>query len=347
MAVVDFAIGAGSVDEEYLFAEVSDLVLMPDHRFVVVDTEASRVAVFGREGHFVSEIGRPGEGPGEFHRPPRSASVSPDGEVWVEIRNYQVYVPTPSSHQWSYSRTVSVGRERQVYGRPMFASNGATAVRSGGWRDALVWIVDGEIVREDTLPSYVPSDEMGYGVFWSQRMRDGTRARSEVPGPYHPRDLLRLSGVGVYAVAVTSRYAINLFGDRGVRFATIRREDAAPRISLAERRRAEHVVDSLVAFYKQFGAIYTKLAVPELKPPIEELWYDEDSRLWVQLSRPDTDSLARAHVYSDRGRFLFAAAWPRDVSLVHGAIRDTVAVGRRIDVLDVPTVVRMTFARRD
>jgi len=341
VAVVDFAIGAGMTDADYLFAGVSDLALLPDHRFIVVDSKALRVAVFGREGRFITDIGGPGEGPGEFARRPYSASVSREGEVWVKMvsRGYQVYVP--HSQHWSYSRTVSLGPKRPVYGSPMFATDGAIVMRTRG--DALVWIVAGEIVLEDTLPPRISERELGYGEFVSPDGDWGAGVR----GPYHPKDLLALGRTGGYAMVVTSRYAINLFGDRGVRFATIRREDMGPRVSVEERERAEHVVDSLVDFYKRVGAIYPSFVVPRRKPPIEELWYDEDNRLWVQLSRPDTDSLARAHVYSDRGVFLFAATWPRDVSLVHGAIRDTVAIGRRIGVLDVEEVVRMTFARRN
>ena len=351
VAVVDFAIGTSMTDPDYQFAEVRDLVLLPDHRFVVVDYQERRVAVFDREGRFVTDIGGPGEGPGEFAGRPVSASVGPNGEVWVEFRaTYQVY--TPDSQNWSYSRTVRLGPkrpdQRYLKGKPMFAPDGSIAIwAKGGSRGTLVWIVGGEIVREDTLPPAIPSDEMGYGVASLGMGNDGRPIQEVLRGPYHPRDLEALGRTGGYAMAVTSRYAIRLFGDDGVHFLTIRRQHPGPRVSSAERRRAEHVVDSLVAVYRQHGGTYPAFVVPQRKPPIRDLWYDEDNRLWVQLSRPDTDSLARAHVYSDRGRFLFAAAWPREVSLSHGAIRGAVAVGRRIGALDVPEVVRMTFAPRD
>lgn len=325
VAVVDFAIGTSMTDPDYQFAEVRDLVLLPDHRFVVVDYQERRVAVFDREGRFVTDIGGPGEGPGEFAGRPVSASVGPEGEVWVRLLNrYHVYAP--HAQHWSYSRTVTLGPERRIWGKPVFATDGAIGIPDGSGvsRFALVWVVAGEIVREDTLPPAIPSDEMGYGVFSGGMGNDGRPIQQVLRGPYQPRDLEALGRTGGYAMAVTSRYAIRLFGADGVHFRTIRRQHPGPRVSSAERRRAEHVVDSLVAFYKQLDATYPAFSVPRRKPPIRDLWYDEDDRLWVQLSRPDTDSLARAHVYSDRGRFLFTAAWPREVSLGHGAIRGAV-----------------------
>ena len=46
---------------------------------------------------------------------------------------------------------------------------------------------------------------------------------------------------------------------------------------------------------------YPDFTVPDRKPPIKYLWYDEDGRLWVQLWEADGDSLATAHVYDHGG----------------------------------------------
>ncbi|MDE2874817.1 MAG: hypothetical protein OXU69_07530 [Gemmatimonadota bacterium] len=94
----------------------------------------------------------------------------------------------------------------------------------------------------------------------------------------------------------------------------------------------------MATFYRQqpIEIQYQPGEIPERKPPIENLWFDADDRLWVRLRGEDGDSLTRAHVYSAAGEFLFHAAWPREVSLEHGVIRGDVAIGFATDEFDVP-----------
>ena len=343
VAAVDFVIGGHTSDAAYQFGQVRDLALLSDDRFLVADRLMRRVALFSESGQFITHVGRPGEGPGEFRRYPRSVTVSPNDEIWVEVP-YGFLVFSPVSESWSYDRTVRAGPRRPVRGKPMFAGDGAVGLRvpvpSNG---VVVWVTEGGVVREDTLPHLIPWDEMGYGEFFAET-GDGRPIRLEARGPYHAKDLLRLGRAGGYARAVTSRYAIELFGDDGVHVTTVSRQYAGPRVSVAEQRREEHILDSLSTLSNSLGLSYPEFVVPERKPPIEDLWYDEENRLWVQLSNAEADSLARAHVYTKLGEFLFAAAWPRDVSLEHGAIRGRAAIGVRRGVFDVPEIVRMTFS---
>ena len=344
VAVADFVIGGHTLESAYQFGEIRDLALFHDYRLLVADRLMRRVAMFSASGQFVTDVGTPGDGPGEFRSYPRSITVSPNDEIWVEVL-YGFHVFSSMSQGWSYDRTVRAGPRRQVRGKAMFAGDGAVGLRIPGMHGELVWVTEGGVVREDTLPRVVPWAEMGYGEFFA-RTGDGRQIRQELRGPYHPKDLLRLGRTGGYARVVTSRYEIEVFGDDGIRVATISRQHAGPTVSVTERRREEHILDSLITFYGRRGSSYPEFVVPERKPPIEDLWYDEENRLWVQLSTAEADSFARAHVYTKLGEFLFAGAWPRDVSLEHGAIRGRAAIGVRIGVLDVPEIVRMTFAVR-
>ena len=63
------------------FTEVTDIVARGDN-LIVLDRRESRLVEIGEREEFVREIGRKGEGPGEF----RSASVAgvmDDGDLWV------------------------------------------------------------------------------------------------------------------------------------------------------------------------------------------------------------------------------------------------------------------------
>ena len=344
VAATDFVIGGRAVDAAHQFGDVQDLAMFPDHRFLVADGLLRRVALFTGSGQFIADVGRPGEGPGEFESAPRSVAVSPNEQIWVKMpSSFQVFSPVPEG--WSYAKTVRAGPRRLVRGKPAFAVDGSIGLRIPGVHGSVVWVTEETVVREDTLPSAIPFDEMGYREFFAET-RDGRPIRLEARGPFHPKDLLRLARTGGYARALTSRYVIDLFGDDGSHLATISQRYVGPQVTRLERQREEHILDSLSTYYKRRGWTYPTFEVPERKPPIENLWYDEDNRLWVQISTTASDTLAKAHVYTKLGEFLFVAAWPRDVSLEHGAIRGRTAIGVRMGVFDVPEIVRMSFNAR-
>lgn len=351
VAVVDFRIGGDiAAGEEYQFADVRGLALLPDDRFVVSDYMAQRVGLYAAGGRFITEIGGVGEGPGEFDRP-WTVAVDPAGSVWVFVYSpgrvgFLTY--TPESAGASYLGFLSPDRRPEEQRRclssrkPLFAADGLIGLTScdGPLHGVRLWVdPDGIVVREDTLPRHVSGEELGARRFTFP----GTPGSNwvEVLGPFAPADHLADARSGAYARCVTRRYEIDLYDERGVRFRTITREQVGPRVSRAERGREEFVVDSLRTAYQPGD--YPDFTVPERKPPIRYLWYDEDGRLWVQLWEADGDSLATAHVYDHAGDFLFEAQWPLDVSLREGAIRGDAAVGVGTGAFDIPEVVRMTF----
>lgn len=60
------SIGVTEGDAPYLFQSVTAARLLPDGRIVVADRGHAAIRVFDRDGGFLTEMGRSGEGPGEF-----------------------------------------------------------------------------------------------------------------------------------------------------------------------------------------------------------------------------------------------------------------------------------------
>ncbi len=347
VADVEFRIGGHTNNPAYQFVEVRDIAILADHGFVVADPGGRRAARFDAGGLHLGELGGLGEGPGEFAGGfdlPSRVAVHPDGDVWVNTsREYLIFALAPTGA--TYVRSMP---SRGTYsGKPMFSADGRiglTVLGVHGHFGTRVWMDSAwSILSVDTLPANTDED-LGYSlVTWEQG--DGRESYSATPAPFGPRERLAHARTGGYAGAVTSRYEIDLYGADGALLRTIRRDHSGPIVSNAERRREEFVIDSMTAVFEQypFRVEYEPGEIPEQKPPIDNLWFDEDGRLWVKLWDTDGDQLARAHVYGGDGEFRFHAAWPRDVSLRHGAIRGDVAIGFTTDEFDVPEIVRVVF----
>ncbi len=347
VATIEFRIGGHTNDPDYQFTEVRDIAILADHGFVVADRTGGRAAWFDADGRHIGELGGLGEGPGEFaggFDRPSSVAVHPDGDVWLNTtRKHLIFALVPTGAEYVGSMP-----SRGTYsGRPMFAADGLiglTDLDVRGHFGARVWVDSAwSVLSVDTLPART-DEHLGHGLVTIEQ-RGGRESYLTVLAPFGPRDRLAHARTGGYARAVTSRYEIDLYGADGVLIQTIRRDHSGPVVSGAERQHEEFVIDSTAAFYEQqpFRAEYEPGEIPEQKPPIDNLWFDEDGRLWVSLWGTDGDSLARAHVYSAEGEFLFLAAWPRDVSLQNGAMRGDVAIGFATDEFDVPEIVKLVF----
>ena len=82
--VEELAIGVESGPEEYMFGEIAS-VFADDSSIYVVDEQAPAVRVYDLKGRYLRDLGRAGEGPGEYRRPWLVAR-RPDGRVLVADR---------------------------------------------------------------------------------------------------------------------------------------------------------------------------------------------------------------------------------------------------------------------
>ncbi len=73
---------AGGDEEDVIFGVIRDAAVDDAGNVYLLDVQLNQVHVFDRNGKFVRDIGREGEGPGEFRRP-SSLFLMPDGKVAI------------------------------------------------------------------------------------------------------------------------------------------------------------------------------------------------------------------------------------------------------------------------
>jgi len=345
--VVTGRIGDIEGPQEYLFGRISGLALARDHRIVVADWQSGDVRVFGPNGAFLTYLGSSGGDPGELHRP-CCVGVDAHGRVWVmEAGSVRYEVFALRGAEGRHLRTMSA----QVVGLraepPMFRMDGSIvlAVASSGRNHGAHVLVDsGGRVRESVvLPEFVGLDSLGRGRA-TIRQPDGDETVTYPYPPFGARDRVAHAPDGGFARVVTGQYTLTLFDGEGSERATVSRpEYMGPEIDTEERRRAEHVLDSLQRYARRLGGEYPDFEIPRRKPPVEDLWYDGDGRLWVELATEIRADIAKADVYDQDGTLLFRASWPKGINLSWGAIERESAVGTERGALDVQRVVLLRF----
>ncbi|MCY3809869.1 MAG: hypothetical protein OXG58_10695 [Gemmatimonadetes bacterium] len=356
---VDWVIG-GVLDGDpaYLFDEVRALAQDAEGRVYVLDSGSRTVRVFEHRGSHLYSIGGPGEGPGEFKiRHLCGLALDPDGRLWVnQLISFEIFEVRADGGAYFGSLVVRDGATAALCGNPMFAGpTGITVPRRGrnifGGKNEHVQVtmdgnVWGRVANFRTPPDF---GEWEWPTVVVQDRSEGPRENFITP-PFAARVFVASAPDGGFATAFSPVYDIGVHGPDGTEKTRLRRELLGPVITDAEAREGYEELARIRDRYGDGVTSWPELVefpddyrIPERKPVVYRMWYDDDGRLWVCLWPEEGDTMHRAHVYDGDGVFLHEAEWPRGITIWYGGLRGDVAVGVRKVEFDVEQVVRLIF----
>ena len=350
---VEVSIGVVEGESPYLFEDVSALTRDRDGRVYVADSGASDVRAFGPTGDYLYRVGGPGEGPGEFGRFRLCGlAFDPEGRLWVNQLKW-LHIFSVSEAGAAYVDEVTVHDEERSTGascgNPMFVGpTGLTVPRyravitEGVYDEHAHVAANGVIISRLPLVTELPE----YGEWEWPRVplrapglitNTGEELQTRVvEPPFAARNLVVSAPNGSFAQAFSPEYDIRVYHADGAPKARLRRDLAGPVVTAAEARRERERMERLrdVPEYR----------MPERKPVINRMWFDEEGRLWVLLWPAESNRSYEAHVYDDDGTLLHVAEWPRGIGLWYGGVRGDIAVGLREAEFDVQQVVILRFS---
>jgi len=352
-AHVDLAIGVENGNPEYTFGDLVDVAVDRDGRLLALDRQAQELRIFDRNGHFVTTVGGPGEGPGELTDGIVSVAVSPSDSMYVadysrgHINVYDaggrparaIAVPAQTIIE------VTAGDEGTVLGRALHYR----LDDSGVFRvfDALMRIgpADGAL---DTLfvfdyepPDMGTASELRFHVitnvaFWD-RLTDGTVAWSALD---RDRVFIQAPSGGIERIVSYSAWQ---------------------RRPVTERERA-----AVVAYYDRNrearglapGPLPPNAVIPTDLPAITAIRATPGGGFWVQRmgEMKDAEPMQVStntgwlggpvwDTFDSRGRFLGTVRVPDRVRVTR--VTADGAIGIQRDTLDVERVVRLRVAGRE
>lgn len=340
--VLEEELRIGSEDDAgpTVFAQIKGVAVTGDGRIVTLESQAQEIRIFSADGAHLATYGRRGGGPGELQNALGLMQTS-TGLIYVpDQRNARMQVLHPDSgflrsyplglYSWGFVWNGAVRGDDHILVPSMSPESGREMIR----------VYTPDMVQTDSilLPQRPDRDREDPPGAFAWQSPDG-RARGFAQVPFYPAagSVFDRAGDRWSAFEGDPSYRIARWtpgGDTTLIVQT-RRENLP--VTQAER---DSAVQAVITGLSRFGVRTVNTSkIPEVKPAILSLFTDDQDRLWVQTSSPD--SLRRYDIYERDGRFAGTAASTLNV------LRwlSPVVVGDRFyavvtDELGVPYVVR-------
>lgn len=344
-ATETLVIGELDGPEEYTFGRVTGLAADDDGRIYVADSQASAVRVYAPDGRHLLSVARHGQGPGELAGP-CCLTVDERGRLWVREGGNNRYsafrIESDSVVAFEETRRMQHGAGGQWTPLHVVGDSVVDVGAEFGSPDRLRWMVGpGNAVRPLSRATGRDLDEIGAGVVITAASGESTIRRFFYQ-PFGPRHLMAFSPDGSWADAVSSTPRVVLHPPDGDSVIIEGAAARGPLLSDAERDAAGETIEGS---RRMAGSDADRLGfeVPDRKPPLRDLYFDEEGRLWVELSVPDGEP-REARIHAPDGSLLERRSWSGDVDIsLPGWIGSDAAVGVRRDSLEVQRVVRVEW----
>jgi hypothetical protein len=296
----------GEDDEENFFGVTTDAETGPDGRVYLLDNQLSTVHVYEADGTFVGQIGREGEGPGEFRYPTGFARLADGALAVTQGMGGRIVV----IEEDGTPRTSLIPGDAAAGGFQTFFD-----IRTRGPHMVLcaAGMVFGEEGMNETrhLSAYDAAKESFGTRYWEQTgVRDMSKPRFIEKDEYFAQNRYDVDDEGrVYVAEKRNAYEISVYSPDGGLERVIALPDHVPHVRTSEEKDA---VTSGMVIMTENGRLEIENVVEDADPAISSLFLDDDGLLWV------ADSRAERHdgVFRRYGVFTTDGRWLRDVDLV-------------------------------
>ncbi len=273
--VEEASIGVETGADEYMFGEVRG-VWATDDRIYVLDSQIPIVRVYDLDGQHLLDIGRRGQGPGEFYEP-GGVAVTDDGKVLVVEWSMEVEVFAPDG---TPQDTWNTGSGLIVL-MPEMISIGD---------DGAVWVPGYDTENRAVGRSKLGDDNVaGPPVFppkWDGELRCLTYMRNGRESrycsiPFQPRPTSTLTAKGGWAVGISDRYAFDVHGPDGSVLRVERYWDPVPVTEEEAAARTEQTTELIRERADEGNWSWNGPEVPDRKPAFLRLHAERNGRIWV------------------------------------------------------------------
>lgn len=340
--------GDGDDTRAQLF-RVAGAVRLSDGRIVVADGGSSTLKFFSPDGALLNEVGRPGEGPGEFRRLDAIYRLAGDSILTYDIGLFRVIVFDPQGQPSRETKlmapdgparasVIGVLNDGSLLAQGFIDLGGRQPAGLESHTNRLYhFSAAGEQLAElgefpTTESFFVPIGGGGFSIH----------------EPFFRRESQRVAVGDRIVIGFSDRYEIRFFAPDGLLTTLVRRNDTPRPVSATDVDRAR---DARLANEpddnrrRDLERVLATMPVPATMPAFGRVRADESGNVWVENYRaPDEDDIVWV-VFDAEGRLLTTLAGPAGFAPTH--IGEDFALGTWRDAFDVEHVRLYTLARAE
>lgn len=280
--VSDLSIGVFDGAAEYQFGNLRAIAVDAGGRMYVLDGHGPVLRSYAPDGTWLGDIGRDGEGPGEYKQPDSGLSILPDGRIALrDPGNARISIYSPEG-EYLDSRPIAGSFDTSdqmivdVSGAlvtPIVKNLGTSVLE---WRRGMArYKADGTVDTIDT-----PDWEYEEAIISGESENSSSTRRV----PFTPRQIIAYSGQGYFVVGISERYRFSLLKPGGP-VLTIERDFEPVPVDPAEASATRERVTA--NFRDNFpGWKWNGPEIPDVKPAYQAFMIAEDGRIWVHLHAP-------------------------------------------------------------
>lgn len=278
-----FVVGEMEGDPEVAFGNIRALAVGPGGRVHILDSQGPALRVYGADGTFLRTVGRPGSGPGEYRQPDGGLAVLSDGRILLrDPGNQRISVYSADGEgldSWlirggfNTGRPLYVDRQERIW-YMLLLDPGADIT---DWRMGLV-----RFDRDGTPLDTVPAPTTTWEPPQLEARSEGNVNITRVP--FSPSFTWSVTPEGGWLTGLSTAYRVEVErSDGGV--LRLERVHVPVPVDPREARAAElRIVGNMRSNVPDWR--WNGPAVPEVKPPFQELLAASDGRIWVALHGP-------------------------------------------------------------
>ncbi len=276
--VEEASIGVEAGADELMFGRITS-VWATDNEIYVVDVDVPAVRVYDRRGTWLGNIGRQGQGPGEYVAPFRVAT-RPDGAIFVSERPTKILVYSPTGENldtWAWTSTVFSARQQLVvtYEGTLFLESievdGDVPTETQSRRGMQAVGPDGKSGELREFPTLDVDLRSGLTYL------DGGLF---TPLPFAARFVVTMLPSGEFAYGVGDTYSFTRETADGAQL-IVERRSAPVEVLPAEREAHERSITARIRS-RDPGWVWNGPPIRERKPAFDAFYASQDGRLLVR-----------------------------------------------------------------
>jgi len=292
----DLVLGSES-DDQYMFYRIWDIKTDAENNIFVLDSGATRIQKYDKNGKLVQTIGRQGQGPGEFQRPVE-LRLDKKGNLYV-LEMAKVHMFDPAGKFVKSTKIPFFYMDLAADGKGNFIVTGRVTVEGAQNLGVLILAPDGHIQKKIAEFPGLPLHETG----------------TSISHGYSPQiESAPMSNEGiVYGYNLDYKFYIVDWSGQNV--LTFEKDEPSKSISQKEKNK---ITSDLTKSLARAGlgwsdSMVEKMAnLPEHRPYFDRIRVDDMGRIYVRRLKSVLDDSEEStfDIFGNDGHYLYTATLP-------------------------------------